>query len=396
MLNIPMRILLVLPFFHPHPGGSQIYAEELFVHLKKAHPEVSIDILCYNTDKIATFEEYRGLKIHRIPCFNILPGKFVLPYPIALIKKLFQLSKNKYDFVNTHIRFFDTCWWVWVYAKIIGAKSIFTGHCASHPNHENSLVRFVAKLVDLTIAKFSLRFYDIVTVVSDCTGNFFRETLGVKKSYLVYGSVDTKFFQPKQKLRKRNLPKMNLELVPNDILITYVGRLISTKGVSVLYEVAKETLKKYPRNLYFVIAGPGELNKELKGRTAKDKLTKRILLPGALDHKETCELLAISDIFVYPSFHSDGLPLAILEAGASGCFVIVTDSGGTKEIVKHEETGLLVPPKDKKVLKNAIVWAIENPNERKRISQNMRKLLIEKFDWKRQSEEFFQLLERLY
>ncbi|MBM4402049.1 MAG: glycosyltransferase family 4 protein [Candidatus Cloacimonetes bacterium] len=390
-----IKILLVLPFFHPHPGGSQKYAEELFVHLKKAHPEIEIDVLCYNTDQAAGYEEYRGLKIYRVPCFNILSGKFTLPRPVSLVKKLYQLSKNKYNFVNTHIRFFDTCWWVWAYAKIIKAESIFTGHCASHPNHQNPMVRLIAKLVDLTIAKFSLRFYNIITVTNECAANFFAKTLRVKPNQIIYGSVDTNIFKPQQNLPKRKIPKTNLILGPNDILITYVGRLIWSKGVSIFYEVAKDILNRFPEKVFFVIAGPGELQDKLAKYIVENNLSQKIFLTGSLNSGEVQGLLGISNIFVYPSFHSEGFPQAILEAGASGCLVIATDTGGTKEVVKNKETGLLIFPKNKTALKKKIVWAIENPKQTKTISQNMRRLLIKGFDGEIQSERFFSLTHRL-
>ena len=60
-----MRILLVLPFFYPHRGGSQKYAEELFAFIVKNHSNTQVDVLCYNTDKASAFEEYREFRIYR-------------------------------------------------------------------------------------------------------------------------------------------------------------------------------------------------------------------------------------------------------------------------------------------------------------------------------------------
>src|SRR3989344_8950905 len=157
-----MKVLVVLPFFYPHYGGTQRYAEEIFSSMMDQHKDVSVDILCYNTDKAPKYELYRNFNVHRIPCWNILPRRFALPNPVALVKKLSELSKNKYDFVNTHVRFFDPCWWVWLYAKKIGAKSIFTGHVPAHPIHQNKLVEILARGVDLTLAKWSLKRYDII------------------------------------------------------------------------------------------------------------------------------------------------------------------------------------------------------------------------------------------
>lgn len=381
-----MKILLIHPFFYPHIGGSQRYAEELSVALMKKHPKIKVDVLCYNTNHAQDFEEYRGLKIYRVPCCTVLSDQFVLPRPIRLIIKLWQLKKNNYDFVWTHIRFFDPCWWVWIYSKLIGAKSIFTGHCASHPVHSNHLVRSVAKLVDLTIAKFSLRFYDQIFVTNQAAGKFFQEKLGVKDYSLVYGGVDTNFFSPQ---------RLSPGTVPGEVVtITYIGRLIESKGVNFLYEAAKGLLRKY-HNLRFTFAGPGELRNELNRKINSDNLSNQVSFLSPLNSLGVKNLLRKTDIFVYPSHHNEGLPNSVLEAMACGCLVIATGVAGTTEIIQHKKTGLLIPPNDLNSLTRAIDWVIQHPKERKQISQNARRLMADNYDWRGISDEFYRQLNRL-
>src|SRR5574341_697824 len=139
------NILIISPFFHPHMGGSQRYMEELAAHLVATYPNVHIDVLAYNTTKSASRQLHRGLTVYRIPCIQILKGQFVLPHPIALRNKLMKLSQKRYDAVWTHTRFFDTTWWAWAFAKLIGAKSIVTDHVAGHPIHPNAAVRLIAR-----------------------------------------------------------------------------------------------------------------------------------------------------------------------------------------------------------------------------------------------------------
>jgi len=122
-----LKILLILPFFYPHRGGSQKYAEEIYAKMMINHPNVKVDVLAYNTDRGTEFEEYRGFRIYRIPCWNIIPARFALAKPWALIKKLNELAKNDYDYINTHIRFFDPTWWVWLYARKAHAKASSQG-----------------------------------------------------------------------------------------------------------------------------------------------------------------------------------------------------------------------------------------------------------------------------
>jgi glycosyltransferase involved in cell wall biosynthesis len=385
------KILLVLPFFYPHRGGSQKYAEEIYAAMMKNHSNVKVDVLCYNTDRVERYEEYRGFRIYRIPCFNIIPTRFALPNPFYLKLMLLKLARNKYDFVNTHIRFFDPTWWLWLYAKFIGAKSIFTGHVAQHPIHQSSLVAFVAKLVDLTLAKVSLKFYDYLTFTNQTAEQFFKDRLGVKKTtHIIYGGVDTQYFSPTPDKTGRIIPKINRSVADDQVLVTFVGRLIWTKGVTYLYEAVKNILKTETGNkTVFILAGPGELETSIRESIKKDGYEDRVLVTGNLSYEQVRDLLSISDVFVNPSHHNEGFPNTILEAGSSGAYVIATDNAGTWEVIKDGVTGRLIPQKDVKSLEESIVRAIQNPDERKTIAGNLRKELIKKFDWNIISEQLY-------
>ena len=389
-----MRILLILPFFYPHRGGSQKYAEELFAAMMKNHTNLKVDVLCYNTDKTKIYEEYRGFTIYRIPCVNIIPARFALANPIALITKLKQLSSNRYDYINTHIRFFDPTWWVWAYAKLSGAKSIFTGHVATHPVHQNKVVEWISKLTDLTIARFSLGFYDYVTFTNKAAENFFRTNLGFKKpSYLIYGGVDTSFFSPSSKVN-RVLPKVNIPVADEQVLVTFVGRLIWTKGVTYLYEAIRNIVNmgKFTKAV-FVLAGPGELEEQLKNRIQKEALASKVILTGNLSYDQVKSLLGMSDVFVNPSHHNEGFPNTVLEAGSAGCFVIASDNAGTREVIRNGETGTLIPQKHVNSIQESIEWALLHPAERQKIAGNFREELVEKFDWDNISEQLYKVLK---
>ena len=391
-----IKLLLVLPFFYPHRGGSQKYAEELYANMQKNHNDIAVDVLCYNTDNASNYENYRGFKIYRVSCWNVIPARFALPNPISLLSILIKLSKNKYDYVNTHIRFFDPTWWLWIYAKLIKAKSIYTGHVVGHPVYQKRSVELIAKIIDLTIAKFSLKFYDYITFTNKAAQQFFKETLGVKKeTYLIYGGVDTIFFSPKDKNSQRSIPKINLNVDKNTVLVTFVGRLIWTKGVTYLYDAIKLIHNSgKDNNVIFVLAGPGELEMIMKNKIAEDNLENKVILTGNLKYEEVKELLSISNIFINPSNHNEGFPNTVLEAGSSECFVIATDNAGTKEVIKNYETGILVPQKNPRSFADTILWVLNNPEKREEIAKNFRKMLVKDFDWNIISEQLYILLKK--
>jgi len=391
-----LKILVVLPFFYPHKGGSQKYAEDIYYTMMIKHSEVKVDILTYNTDRVKEYESYRGFRIFRIPCINILPGRFTLPNPMALIKILKELAKNKYDIVNTHIRFFDPTWWVWAYAKGIGAKSYFTGHVATHPIYQNKFVEMIAKTVDLTIAKGALKQYDLITYISETTKKFFEKTLGTKskRGKVIYMNINTKEFLKRGVTNK--IPKIEKEIAPNTTVITYVGRVIWTKGITYLYEAIIGLQKEITsKKVLFVIGGPGELVEQLRAQIKKDALEDKVLVLGNLEYEEVKKLLSVTDIYINPSHHSEGLPIAIMEAGAAGCFVIATDNAGTKEIIVNHKTGLLIKQRNVQEIKDSILWALNHKTECGDMAKTLQQIIAEKFDYETNAETLYVRLKDL-
>ena len=387
-------ILLISPFFYPHTGGSQRYMEELYVHLVKQHPKMHIDVLTYNTDRAKLKESYRGMTIYRIPCWHILSGQFTLPNPIALIQWLRAHGKGSYDVVHTHIRFFDATWWAWAYAKIIGATSVFTEHVATHPVHQNEHVTAIAKIIDLTISKWSIPKYDCITVTNKSARTFLKNIMGVDKTiYLTYGGVDTNYFSPKRSLR-RHIPHVTKTFSNADTVITYAGRIIWSKGMTYFYRAVRDSIKTFPKRVYVVFAGPGDLLPDIREEIAKDNLSDRIFTTGPLEAKEVRNLLRATDIFVHPSHHNEGFPNVILEAGASENFVIATQNAGVEEAITDKKTGLIIEQKNEGDMRRTMRWAVEHSEERRKMAHTFRKVIRRKFEWNYLSERFYKLVKQ--
>ena len=222
---------------------------------------------------------------------------------------------------------------------------------------------------------------------------FFENKLRLKNpSTIIYGGVDTNYFHPLDKTY-RVLPKINVPIDDKATLISYVGRLIWTKGITYYYETIKEILGKYNKeNIVFVLAGPGELETKLESMIEKDHLTNQVFLTGQLNYEQVRNLLGISDIFVNPSHHNEGFPNTILEAGAAGCYVVATDNAGTNEVIQDKVTGSLIKQIDPMGWTQELINVIDNAETRRSISTGFRELLIQKFDWKAISDEMYELL----
>ena len=90
-------------------------------------------------------------------------------------------------------------------------------------------------------------------------------------------------------------------------------------------------------------------------------------------------LWAESHMAVLPSYYGEGMPLALIEAAACGRPMIAADGPGLRDIVRHGETGLLVPPRDSSALADAIAHLAADPELRRRMGAAARRLAEERF-----------------
>jgi glycosyltransferase involved in cell wall biosynthesis len=114
----------------------------------------------------------------------------------------------------------------------------------------------------------------------------------------------------------------------------YVGRLSVEKDVASLISLGQKT------GLRILIAGDGPERDRLKSSGSPG-----IELLGPVSPERVTELMTEARALLFPSLSYEGSPRSVLEAYAGGVPVIASDIGALREVVRHGETGLLVPPK---------------------------------------------------
>ena len=134
----------------------------------------------------------------------------------------------------------------------------------------------------------------------------------------------------------------------------YVGRVSLEKNLELLVE-AFMALIDSGTCVNLIIVGDGPYRAEMES-----KLTGYpVIFTGFLHGEELCAAYASSDVFVFPST-TDTFGNVVLEAQASGIPVIVSDSGGPKELMKDGTTGLIVAAHDSRALIDAMRYFAEN------------------------------------
>src|SRR5450759_158321 len=110
-----------------------------------------------------------------------------------------------------------------------------------------------------------------------------------------------------------------------------------------------------------------------------------------MSHDSIADLYKNSDVFVLPSLN-EGMSNALLEAMASGLPIIVTDTGGTAELVHGN--GVIVPMGDSDAILEAISGLIYNPEERQQMSFNSRRI-AEGMAWGAVGNEYIKAYEKV-
>jgi glycosyltransferase involved in cell wall biosynthesis len=151
--------------------------------------------------------------------------------------------------------------------------------------------------------------------------------------------------------------------------IISVARFARQKGHGVLLDAIGRMAERDRWKL--VLVGDGALRTELEEKVSRLGLKAQVVFAGPW--QPATEILSGFDVFVLPSLW-EGLPVAVLEAMAAGLPVIASAGGGTPEVVRHGETGLLVPAGDAAALAAALDSLVVDPALRARMSKFAKEL----------------------
>jgi glycosyltransferase involved in cell wall biosynthesis len=170
-------------------------------------------------------------------------------------------------------------------------------------------------------------------------------------------------------------------------VIGSIGRLEPQKG----YDVLMRALSAI-EGATLVLVGEGSERAALEQLASKVGVAERVEWLGWRDDARS--YLRAFDVFAFPS-RFEGFPLAVLEALLASVAVVATDVGSIGEAVRHEETGLLVPQDDSDALADAIRKLLADEPLRRRLAEQGRRLVLERYTAEHMTHAFESLYEEL-
>ena len=143
------------------------------------------------------------------------------------------------------------------------------------------------------------------------------------------------------------------------INILFLSRIEKTKGIAELITAIPQIVAKY-ENVRFLIAGTGPFLPIIKKSPIVRSFQKYIIFKGYVRGSDKIELFRNANIFVLPSF-SEGCPVSVIEALASGLPIVYTGVGALPDILIDGENGLCVESRSVDSLVAALNYLLENP-----------------------------------
>jgi glycosyltransferase involved in cell wall biosynthesis len=220
------------------------------------------------------------------------------------------------------------------------------------------------------------------------------ERLGVPPERIadIPNGVDTRRHHPLGEAERAVL-RAELGIAPEEVLVCCAARLAPHKRVDLLIRAFTGILDTAPGARLW-IAGYGEERDRLEALRTCLPGGDRVRLLGKVRFDEMCRIMQAADIFALLS-RWEGLSNALLEAMACGLPSVVSDVSGMSDVVRHNASGLVVPPDDERAARDALATLASNPALRARLGAEAARMSAEWYSLDQTCERLMQLYASL-
>lgn len=246
------------------------------------------------------------------------------------------------------------------------------------------------------VSRYQLERVDLAIAISEQVRRSL-EMGGVRpdRVRVVYSGIDCSTLSPDHSGQQA---RTRLSIPADALVLGTVANPFSRKG----YHVALQALPKIlasVRHAHYVVLGKGDAEYEsrLQSLARQLNVADRVHFVGF--QSSVGPYLAAMDLYVHPAL-MEGFGIAVLEAMAMARAVVATAVGGVPEIVRHGETGLLVPSEDPEALASAVITLLTDPEQREKFGRAGRERVLKDFTVEammgRLLEAYDSLLERFH
>jgi glycosyltransferase involved in cell wall biosynthesis len=374
-----MRILILNYEFPPLGGGA---GNATYYLLKEFSKETafSIDLVtsavgAYREEKFSQNVTIYYLDIGKRENIHYQTNKDLVLYTyksFRLAKKLINL--RQYDLI--HAFFGIPCGFV---AMLIGLPYIVSLRGSDVPLY-NPRYQLLDRVIFRHISKLVWKKARAVVANSEGLKKLALKTSPDQKIEVVYNGVDTEEFYPGKGVNTKRF------------VVLSTSRLIERKGIEYLIRGFAKFSKDRREKTKLILAGSGDQEGYLRGLVGQLGIDMLVEFRGPVEHDKMADIYREADVFVLPSLN-EGMSNSLLEAMASGLPVIVTGTGGTRELVT-EKNGIIIDKNSAEAIFKALEVLYSKTNLRSKM-RNMSRESAEGLSWENTAAKYFRLYKEI-
>jgi glycosyltransferase involved in cell wall biosynthesis len=239
----------------------------------------------------------------------------------------------------------------------------------------------ITRLVYRPLQTIACRWADLTVFQNADDAREFEQLGVVRRSRfaIVPGSgVRTEFFALSMAEGTARARRAELGISGAEITVAMVSRILRSKGVLDFAAAARNVARAQP-SIRFLLVGPADAG-SIDALSAEELRALRESVTWVGPRDDVKEILALADIFVFPSFYREGIPRVLLEAASMALPLVAADCPGSRDVVDDGVNGFLVPPKDPAAIAQAVLRLARRPELRASFGQRSRERAISRFD----------------
>jgi glycosyltransferase involved in cell wall biosynthesis len=182
--------------------------------------------------------------------------------------------------------------------------------------------------------------------------------------------------------------------MPSTLTIGTLRHLEPNYGIDILLQALPIIETITHQRITLEIGGGGTQTDMLHARAKALDIADQVNWRGRIPHADVPHFLQQLSLFAMPS-RAESFGVAALEAQACGLPVVASDVGGLPEVVRQDETGLLVPPENPQALAEAIATLLTDGEQRATMSAAARRWVVERYQWRASVEHMLNVYAQM-
>lgn len=382
-----MRILALAWEFPPRiVGGISRHVAELYPEIVKRGHEVHLITVAVENGLVEEIVD--GIHVHRIPVgANNDFFQWVVQMNVNMLNFARQfLAVNSMDLLHAHD------WLVEETAIAITSEFqiplVSTIHATEYGRCNgihNDTQRYIHQK-EIFLTQASQR----VIICSEYMRGELQRAFNcpTEKTDVVYNGLSVERWQNITAEHQYDLADLRSQYAkPEEAIIYFVGRITYEKGIYILLNAMPKVLAAMNDQVRLIIIGTGDAYSILLQRQAWDLgIYHKVSFTGFMADADFWKFQKVANCAVFPSLY-EPFGIVALESFAAKIPLVVSDTGGLPEVVRHKITGIVTHVNDANSLADGIIEVLKNPEYAQTLVDNAQSELRDRFAWEKLAEQ---------